>query len=189
MNYTFILFPRTVQGTASQFPREKPIRQKGLTTSATQDPARYSPPHRISGMGSWRKLLELKAPELRFLAVAFVRVRWVALRLRVQGLATLQQAIGSTPGGESPGDLPPATVARLVATAARRGPFRVACLPRALALQGLLRERGIPAELRIGVRKEGDLFQAHAWVEHQGVALSEPDRIDERFRALRPAAR
>lgn len=43
------------------------------------------------------------------------------------------------------------------------------CLTQAVVVQRLLRRRGIPAELRIGVRKEqGVTLEAHAWVESEG---------------------
>lgn len=43
------------------------------------------------------------------------------------------------------------------------------CLPQALAANFLLRRRGFPAHLVIGVRKdESGAFKAHAWVENDG---------------------
>ena len=46
---------------------------------------------------------------------------------------------------------------------------RATCLPQALAAEALLTRGGLPADLRIGVRKEasGKLL-AHAWVESDG---------------------
>jgi hypothetical protein len=57
------------------------------------------------------------------------------------------------------------------------------CLARSLALVWLLRRRGIAAELRIGVNTD-DGFLAHAWVERDGAALSDPQRIAERYAAF-----
>jgi hypothetical protein len=42
------------------------------------------------------------------------------------------------------------------------------CLTQALAVQLLYRRAGYSARLRIGVMKEAEKFQAHAWVESQG---------------------
>jgi hypothetical protein len=54
----------------------------------------------------------------------------------------------------------------------RRNP----CLPRALAALILLRRRGVPAELRIGVaRDEGGALKAHAWVESEGAVVAGGD--------------
>ena len=49
--------------------------------------------------------------------------------------------------------------------ASRRGLFRPTCLPRALALQRLLRRHHIGGSyVRIGVRLDGDALRAHAWI-------------------------
>ncbi|MBC7260571.1 MAG: lasso peptide biosynthesis B2 protein [Chloroflexi bacterium] len=69
---------------------------------------------------------------------------------------------------------------RLVGIAARYHLYPMRCLPRALALQWLLNKQGIRTELRIGVRKEGAQFSAHAWLEYEGRALEAPD-VAERF--------
>ncbi len=48
---------------------------------------------------------------------------------------------------------------------------RLDCLPRALAIFVLLRHRGVPATLRIGVKRFP--FGAHAWVECLGEVLDD----------------
>jgi Transglutaminase-like superfamily len=65
--------------------------------------------------------------------------------------------------------------ARMVRAAARHGIGRPTCLEESLALWWLLGRRGIAAELRIGVRKTGEKFEAHAWVEHECRALNEAE--------------
>lgn len=46
------------------------------------------------------------------------------------------------------------------------------CLTQAIVIQVLLHRAGLPADLRIGVRRETDATpQAHAWVESEGVIL------------------
>ena len=67
------------------------------------------------------------------------------------------------------------------------------CLPRALALQRMLAQRGIPvrapdrsAQGPGAFARSGDLA-AHAWVEVEGRAVGEPEAIEERFRPLLPA--
>jgi len=45
------------------------------------------------------------------------------------------------------------------------------CLAKSLALAWMLRGRGVPAEVRVGV-KTADGFSAHAWVENEGRALT-----------------
>jgi hypothetical protein len=59
------------------------------------------------------------------------------------------------------------------------------CLRRSLVLTALLRQRGRPATLCVGVRKDGHGLRAHAWVE------CGPARFDtsaDPFDRLQPAA-
>ena len=58
------------------------------------------------------------------------------------------------------------------------------CLVRSLTLSGLLARRGIPALLVLGVRPDtSQPLGAHAWVEHDGVAVS-PDEGYNRLHEL-----
>jgi len=63
----------------------------------------------------------------------------------------------------------------MVLAAARNSPIRSTCLERSLALWWLLAKQSIATQFRIGVRKDGEKFAAHAWVEHDGVAIGEPE--------------
>jgi hypothetical protein len=65
---------------------------------------------------------------------------------------------------------------RLVNAAAARPPYPRACLARSLVLLWLLRERGVEARLRIGVRFIDRKLDAHAWVEWAGQPVN--DRPD-----------
>ena len=64
-------------------------------------------------------------------------------------------------------------MARIVDTAARHSLKLPSCLEQSLVLWWLLHRQGIAAELRIGARKETNQFEAHAWVELEGVALND----------------
>ena len=66
-------------------------------------------------------------------------------------------------------ELDPRRAARLVKAVAAL--YRMPCLEQSLVLFRILRRRGIPAELRIGVRKVSGGLNAHAWVEHDGRLL------------------
>jgi Transglutaminase-like superfamily len=60
-----------------------------------------------------------------------------------------------------------------------------ACLVRASALRQLVVTRGLPlATVRIGVRRHASGFEAHAWVEHDGTPIAEPDRLRGAFNSL-----
>lgn len=102
------------------------------------------------------------------LAILAVPFRWVA---RWCGLET---AAGAEEPQESTA---PALgrIARAVAAAASRTPWESACLARALAVQTMLRRRGLTGALFLGVaRGEGDVqrVEAHAWVKSGGKILT-----------------
>jgi len=61
----------------------------------------------------------------------------------------------------------------LVEVAARCLRPRPTCLAKALVVSSLLRRRGVPAQLVIGVSKAGGQLQGHAWVELDGPAVGE----------------
>ena len=73
---------------------------------------------------------------------------------------------------------------RMVRVALRYSPARFTCLEQSLTLWYLLRKQGIATQLRIGVRKMDGKFEAHAWVEHQGVALQQPGEIHRHYAAF-----
>lgn len=73
----------------------------------------------------------------------------------------------------APAGRDPAIVARIVRIAATHGPFRTECLPRAVVLWTLLQRDGFDAEVKLGVRQGPRGFEAHAWVELEGVALGQ----------------
>lgn len=70
---------------------------------------------------------------------------------------------------------------RMVQLAARYCQPWAKCLQKSLVLWALLRRQGINAELRIGVRREGGNFEAHAWVEYEGFVLNDASDVRDRF--------
>lgn len=64
-------------------------------------------------------------------------------------------------------------LAELAEIAGRRGAVAASCLRQALVVWWWLRRRGLPAQLRIGADGSGGSFAAHAWVELEGVALTQ----------------
>lgn len=72
---------------------------------------------------------------------------------------------------------------RLATIAGRYVPTNGSCLRQSLLVWWLLRRKGMPAELRIGVRtQEG--FTAHAWVEVDGQPVNDTPDVGERFAAF-----
>ena len=139
-------------------------------------------------MSRWRKLRELSWADRRVLLHAAVLLVQARLALPFidfradPGAAKTRRSPAPPPppnstlrAAKSPGtELQHAqAIARLVGIAAAHVPVDVACLHRSLVLWRLLRRRGIRCELRLGAGTEGGPFEAHAWVECAGVALTE----------------
>jgi hypothetical protein len=73
---------------------------------------------------------------------------------------------------------------RMVTAGARYSLFRPTCLEQSLALWYFLREQGLVPKLRIGVRKDGGKFEAHAWVEYQEHTLNQPEETHQHYAAF-----
>ena len=111
---------------------------------------------------------------------------WVALRLKVQGFQAtkdwLQVSVRNNSSDNSPGVSDPARLtARMVRAAARHGFGNPSCLEESLVLLKLLNEQRIAAQLRIGVKKNVPQFEAHAWVECEGIALNESEALHDHY--------
>ena len=122
---------------------------------------------------------------MRELVDAWWELLRVDLHLRRAAGAALAEALDERrPTGGAERFDEAVAVAQSVGRAAAHHLWPMRCLPRALALQRLLRRRGIPASLRIGVSRDGGRFAAHAWIEVAGTPLGEPAAVEERFLAL-----
>jgi hypothetical protein len=77
-----------------------------------------------------------------------------------------------------------ALTARLVNSADRHGLSHPSCLAKSLTLWWLLGRQGIESQLRIGIRKQQEKFEAHAWVERDGAALNEPEERHRHYAAF-----
>ena len=82
-------------------------------------------------------------------------------------------------------DLDTATMAaRIISIAANHGLYRARCLPKSLVLVKFLQARDIPCNLKLGTRRQGEEFGAHAWVECGGVAINEDTDVESRYAAF-----
>jgi hypothetical protein len=109
---------------------------------------------------------------------AFVVVAVVRLGLRGLGWPKLFPLLDEMAGGLRQASSAAAStssateVAASVVRASRLFPGRSSCLAEALAGWVLLKREGLPAEVRIGVRRlPGGSLAAHAWVESGGRVL------------------
>jgi hypothetical protein len=97
------------------------------------------------------------------------------------GLRRVRASFGTVPSARRL-DLPRVRrIHRLVSGAARVWPG-ASCLPVAVTTEWLLGREGLAAELRLGVCPTPDGIEAHAWIEHAGVAFGA--RPGSRFAAL-----
>ena len=135
-------------------------------------------------MPKLRHFAGLSRAERAILLRALVLLPMVDFELRLRGwrrcharLAAWAKRRTKSP---TAGSLPPERIAWVVERAARNVPWPATCLRRSLVLWALLERAGIAAELRLGFRKVKGAFEAHAWVELNGVPLN--DRRDVRTR-------
>ncbi len=70
---------------------------------------------------------------------------------------------------------------RMVRLATRYQPLFNNCLRQSLVLWWLLHRQGIASNLRIGVQRDQNKFQAHAWLEYNGFPLNEQQDVQQRF--------
>lgn len=111
---------------------------------------------------------------------------WVAFRLRAQGFQATKRHLLSPDNRDSQIDSNRARekallTARMVRAAARHGFGNPSCLEESLVLLRLLNVQRIAAQLRIGVKKNAPEFEAHAWVECEGLALNETEALHDHY--------
>ena len=117
-------------------------------------------------MQRWARLWNRR----RLLAEASLALLGAGLRVSLTRGARLAAALGEpAPGVGLALSAQQAATAREVAWAiellALRGPLRTACLGQALAAGTLLRRRGVPYRLSVGLRRAADGgLRAHAWL-------------------------
>ena len=124
-------------------------------------------------MDSWRRFWRLSRQEKSWflqaavwLPLTVLGIRWMSLRRWMDFLERVPASASSSRTAQSP-----EATARMVAAAARRSLLPANCLSRSVVLWWLFRRRGLGAELRFGGRKEGELLEAHAWVDLDGKAF------------------
>ncbi|MBI4526967.1 MAG: lasso peptide biosynthesis B2 protein [Deltaproteobacteria bacterium] len=142
-------------------------------------------------MRQWRKARELSWPDRWLFLQAWLAFPVLPLILRPLGfrrthhfLHDLTAQAGLTSNAGAQGLDHARAIARLVHAAAARTCYTPMCLHRSLLLWTFLRRRGIAGHLRLGVRKEQERLQAHAWVEYEGSILNDAEDVHDRFAPL-----
>ncbi len=137
--------------------------------------------------GRLRAWWELPGSERTTLLMLLVVLPLVSISLRIAGYVRTRRMVEALSPVNSPrvadaSDISSAErLAHLAAIAGRRGAISATCLRQSLLLYGWLRRRGFAAELKIGVRKHDGAFDAHAWVELEGVALGQAELAHRPF--------
>jgi hypothetical protein len=134
-----------------------------------------------------RRFKNLPTPARTLFLRAAALLPWVALQLKMQGfqatkksLQDLTRELPTSPDANQSAERT-ALTARMVRAAARHGVGKPSCLEESLVLMHLLRRQGIASQLRIGVKKNVAKFEAHAWVECDGVALNESEALHDHY--------
>jgi hypothetical protein len=70
---------------------------------------------------------------------------------------------------------------RMVRAAVHYAVPHAGCLEQSLTLWYLLSAQGISASVRIGIPKQKEPFEAHAWVEHDSVALNQLEEVHRHY--------
>jgi hypothetical protein len=127
--------------------------------------------------------LRLPSADRRLLREALVAVALVRAALWMMPLKRLHLRLMRCRASKPGPPHEPARIGWAVAAAAGRVPSAT-CLTRALALQVLLRRRGLRSSLHVGFRLLGDdEVCGHAWLECGGEVLSGGGGLDD-FRSL-----
>ena len=132
----------------------------------------------------WERLQRFNAlprPAKVLFLRAVLLLPFLAVSLRLRGFQATKRWLQKFPSHLK--DFPSASAceaivtltARMIVAAQRFSPIHSTCLERSLALWWLLGRQGIASQLRIGVRKDGQKFAAHAWVEREGIAIGESE--------------
>jgi hypothetical protein len=135
---------------------------------------------------SWRRFAQLPWRDRWVVAQAVLLLPLASAGLRLFTFARVHALLSSLPKADRP-PLPVervTAIARLLQSANDAGFVRVTCLPHSLVLWWILRRRGGDAVLRFGVRKATGELEAHAWVEHGGLALNDDADVHKRFAAF-----
>ena len=117
--------------------------------------------------------------------IALLTIASVRVRLRLTSFRRVHRSLARIAPSTGSPDPTPGEADRIgwaVGSAARFVPDAT-CLPQALAAEAILRRRGHPADLRLGVKRSEDGVEAHAWVESYGRVIVGDGDLD-RFEPL-----
>jgi Transglutaminase-like superfamily len=119
-------------------------------------------------MSGVKKFFRLPRSERWLLIKAALLLGVIRLGLRLLPFRTLRQLLDSVSKSRAGNQFPSDRIVWAVIATSRYVVGDKPCLTQALAVQVLIKRRGHPANLRIGVaREDGRELKAHAWVESE----------------------
>jgi hypothetical protein len=127
-----------------------------------------------------RRFSALEPPARGLFLRAYLLLPLVSISLRWRGFrktkASLQRFLSVSYGSQNHAAQVRARLsAQMVRAAEHQGIGHPSCLAISLTLWWLLARQGIASDLRVGIRKDGEKFEAHAWVECVGATLNDPE--------------
>jgi len=136
-----------------------------------------------------RRFSALESPARGVFLRASLLLPLISMSLRLRGFQGTQNLLRKFLSQQSPlvkaaAQERTVLTARMVRAAVRHGIGRATCLEESLALWWLLGREGIASDLRIGIRKDAERFEAHAWIEREGKALNEPEARHQHYTAF-----
>lgn len=126
-----------------------------------------------------RQWLALSHAERMAVMAMMLALPVISLGMQLFGYVRMRRWIERASSHEAPRNAASSDIAhgerlaRLAAIAGRHGPITATCLRQSLLLHFLLRRRHLSPELMIGVRRQGSVVDAHAWVQLSGIALGQ----------------
>lgn len=125
------------------------------------------------------KIFRLSPKDLYFVFVTFILLGTIRLGLRFVELSVLLKLVEKVSEPEFPllginliqSAVSPYKIVSAINLTTRNMPGGAKCLARALTVRTLMSRYGYSPELCIGVAKNEEIFEAHAWIEYQGQVI------------------
>ena len=107
---------------------------------------------------------------------------WVAAQLRLRGYRHTKEIVERIQPRRRKPPVPLLQISEVTNGVLRRVPWAPNCLERSLVLIKELRRGGNEPVMRLGVRRQKDALEFHAWVEVEGRVVGDSDDFARSFR-------
>ena len=107
---------------------------------------------------------------------------WVAAQLRLRGYRRTKETFEQIQPSRREPPVSFLQISRVTTGVLRRVPWSPNCLERSLVLMKELRRGGNEPVMRLGVRRQKDALEFHAWVEVEGRVVGDSDDFARSFR-------